>query len=76
MSELHNGLIKVAGSSFGINSKPVPQIPFWRSPLYLFQNIETKMKHVAVDNGNRLSGKEAIAAAVYSPTPFNFNRSL
>jgi hypothetical protein len=48
----------------------VPQIPFWRSPLYLFQNIETKMKHVAVDNGNRLSEKEAIAAAVYSPTPF------
>jgi hypothetical protein len=53
MLELHNGLIKVAGSSFGINSKPVLQIPFGgrRNICFNIKITRQNTKHIAVDNG-------------------------
>jgi hypothetical protein len=75
-TELHNA-VKVAGLSFGINSSQSCKL-LWQAKQYQFlhQNNETIPKHIPVHNGTTSLKKTAIAAAVYSPTPFNFNKSL
>jgi hypothetical protein len=78
-TKLHNSLIENGGVVFGMTSKAKAN-SFWRKPEQYqsqHQNSETKPENISVNSRNRfIIGKDAIAAAVYSPTPFNFNKSI
>jgi hypothetical protein len=66
----------MAGCVFGMTSKASSE--FFGSEQYqsLHQNSETNRKHFRQQQNRFIIGKDAIAAAVYSPTPFNFNKSI